>query len=645
MAEVTAAPHVSRWARFRRRRLAVACAGFLLLLVLVAVFAPLVARFDPNEGNLLDTLQGPNATHWLGTDRQGRDILARVIYGTRYALLAGVEAVAIAVVLGVPLGMLAGYYRGWADRIVMRVVEVITSLPAVVVAIAVIAATGPGLAKSMIAIGLIYAMLLTRLTRAQVLAAREEIYVDAARVVGAADGRIMVRHLLPNVVPPLIVQVTLMFAGAVLAESTLSFLGIGVPSPEPSWGVLLTDARDDMASNAFMPFPPGIAIFLTVFAFNQVGDGLRDVFAREARGGNLGVRPVAAVPDAAAARAAAAVPARPVDHGAGAAADALLSVQGLSVLFPGPGGEVPVVADVSFDVAPGEVLALVGESGCGKSVTALSIPALVPDPGRVVARSISFAGTELVGRSFEEMSAIRGRDIGFVFQEPSASLNPAFTVGWQLSRPLRRHLGMTRAQARTRAVELLARVGITDPQRRVDAYPHEFSGGMAQRVMIAMALACEPKLLIADEPTTALDVTVQGQVLDLLAELRTEMGMAVLLITHDLGVVADVADRAAVMYAGQIVETAALAELVHDPEHPYTAGLLAAVPRNEPRRGTRTSIPGTVPPPWQWPTGCRFAPRCAHAAEVCAAPVALGPADGAADGTSGTSCAAPGRTS
>ncbi len=621
MAEVAAATRVSRLARFRRRRLAVASAGFLVMLVVVAIAAPLLARFDPNRGSLLDTLQGPSATHWLGTDRQGRDILARVIFGTRYALLAGLEAVGIAVVIGVPLGMVAGFYRGWVDRVVMRVVEVVTALPAVVVAIAVIAATGPGLAKSMIAIGLIYAMLLTRLARAQVLAAREEIYVDAARVVGAGDARIMVRHLVPNIVPPLIVQVTLMFAGAVLAESTLSFLGIGVPSPNPSWGVLLTDAREDMAANAFLPFPPGIAIFLTVFAFNQVGDGLRDVFAREARGGNLGVRPVEQV----------AVRSSEPAAASGDGRAALLSVRDLSVVFPRPGGgEVPVVTGVSFDIAPGEVLALVGESGCGKSVTALSIPALVPDPGRVVAGSIRFGDQELVGRSFADMSAIRGRDIGFIFQEPSASLNPAFTVGWQLAQPLRRHLGMTRAQARTRAVELLGRVGIPDPARRVDAYPHEFSGGMAQRVMIAMALACGPRLLIADEPTTALDVTVQGQVLDLLGDLRAELGMAVLLITHDLGVVSDVADRAAVMYAGEIVETGLLAELVDGPRHPYTAGLLAAVPRNEPRHGRRTSIEGTVPPPWSWPTGCRFAARCPHARPSCSSAVPLRSAPGAA---------------
>ncbi len=268
------------------------------------------------------------------------------------------------------------------------------------------------------------------------------------------------------------------------------------------------------------------------------------------------------------------------------------------------------------------MLALVGESGCGKTVTALSIPALVPDPGQVRAGSILLAGRELVGLTDDEMSHVRGKEIGFVFQEPSASLNPAFTIGWQIRQPLQRHLGMSKAQARARAIELLGRVGIPNPAGRIDSFPHEFSGGMAQRVMIAMALACEPALVIADEPTTALDVTVQGQVLDLLMGLRDELGLAMLLITHDLGVVSDIADRAAVMYAGQVAETGQVREVFEQPKHPYTAGLLASVPRNERRVGPRPSIPGVVPPPWDWPKGCRFAARCSHATDACVAPAA-----------------------
>jgi peptide/nickel transport system permease protein len=366
--------------------------------------------------------------------------------------------------------------------------------------------------------------------------------------------------------------------------------------------------------DAFQPWPAGIALFLTVLALNALGDGLRDAFAREARGGRLGVGQVTRPTVVEGTE-----PSRPPETGA------LVSVRDLTVTFPRPsGGEVAVVQDVSFDIMPGEILALVGASGSGTSITALAMLGLVPDPGRVQASSINLDGRDLVGLPFKEMRKIRGKDIGVIFQEPSASLNPAFTIGDQVGEPLRTHLGMSRRQAKARVVELLDRVGIPQAASRLDDYPHQYSGGMAQRVMIAMALACEPKLLIADEPTTALDVTVQGQVLDLLLDIRREFGMSILLITHDLGVVADVADRGAVMYAGQIIETGPLTEVFRAPEHPYTEGLLIAVPRNSHRVGALPTIPGTVPPPWEWPESCRFAPRCGYATDVCrAGPVPL----------------------
>jgi oligopeptide/dipeptide ABC transporter ATP-binding protein len=254
----------------------------------------------------------------------------------------------------------------------------------------------------------------------------------------------------------------------------------------------------------------------------------------------------------------------------------------------------------------------------------MSIPRLLPPETTRLSGSIRLDGRELTGLPESALRAIRGKDVSMVFQEPMTSLNPSFTVGFQIAEVLRRHEGMSRKQARARVIELLDRVGIPQAASRLDDYPHQYSGGMAQRVMIAMALACEPKLLIADEPTTALDVTVQGQVLDLLLDIRREFGMSILLITHDLGVVADVADRGAVMYAGQIIETGPLTGMFQGPAHPYTEGLLVAVPRNEHRVGALPTIPGTVPPPWEWPESCRFAPRCAYATEVCrAGPIPL----------------------
>lgn len=602
------------WIRFKRNKVALAAAGFLMVLAICSVLlAPFITGHDPNQAtNFSDFFKPPSGDYWLGTDAVGRDILTRIVYGGRYALLAGLIACTVALGIGIPLGLLIGYFRGWVDRIIMRFVETLVAIPAVVLAIAIIAVVGPGLVKAMFAIGIVYSMVITRLTRAEVFAAREELYVDGARASGASNRRIMFRHILPNIAPALIVQTTLLFAQSVLAEAALSFLGLGANQDQVSWGLMLNNAKTNINRAIWPAIPPGLAIFVTVVAFNVLGDGLRDAFGREARGGRVGVGDVVRAPAS----------------GAGPSRDSIVSVRDLSVHFPRPGTseDVAVVQGVNFDIAHGEVLALVGESGSGKSISALSLLGLVPDPGQASASSIMFDGEELVGKDFDELRSIRGKEIGLISQEPSAALNPAYTVGRQISEPLRHHLGLSKSAARQRTIELMTRVGIPNPEVRIDAYPHQFSGGMAQRVVIAMALACRPKLLIADEPTTALDVTVQGQVLDLLGELSEELGVSVLLITHDLGVVADLADRVAVMYAGQIVETGRLAEVFHEPNHPYTEGMIRAIPRNENRSSELATIPGVVPPPWQWPTGCHFAPRCDYADERCDQPIELQPA-------------------
>jgi oligopeptide/dipeptide ABC transporter ATP-binding protein len=299
--------------------------------------------------------------------------------------------------------------------------------------------------------------------------------------------------------------------------------------------------------------------------------------------------------------------------------DALLSVRDLRTWFHTDQGVAKAVDGVSFDVHPGETLGIVGESGCGKTVTSLSILQLLPQPPAKIesGSSIRFVGEELLGVGEKRMRALRGNEIAMIFQEPMSSLNPVYTVGDQIGEALRLHRRMDRKAARAEAIRLLAEVGIPEPDRRVDEYPHQLSGGMRQRVMIAMSLSCEPKLLIADEPTTALDVTIQAQILDLLATLRAKHGMAVLLITHDLGVVAEVCDRVVVMYAGQVVETGTVHEIFAEPTHPYTRGLLGSLPSvDEPGRRLE-SIPGTVPNPTAWPTGCRFRERCAAAGEGC----------------------------
>jgi peptide/nickel transport system ATP-binding protein len=299
--------------------------------------------------------------------------------------------------------------------------------------------------------------------------------------------------------------------------------------------------------------------------------------------------------------------------------DPLLRVANLRTWFHTDGAVVRAVDGVTFDVHPGETLGIVGESGCGKSVSALSVMGLIPTPpGRIESGSqILFRGDagveDLVRASPERMRELRGRDLGMIFQEPMTSLNPVFRVGDQIGESLRRHRGMTRKDARDRAIELLAQVGIPDPRARVDEFPHQLSGGMRQRVMIAMALACDPKLLIADEPTTALDVTIQAQILDLLRRLQEEREMGLILITHDMGVVAEMCHRVVVMYAGEVVEEGPVDDLFHDPRHPYTEGLLRSIPRSDARGGRLAVIPGLVPPASNWPEGCRFEARCPYA--------------------------------
>ena len=300
----------------------------------------------------------------------------------------------------------------------------------------------------------------------------------------------------------------------------------------------------------------------------------------------------------------------------------LLSVSNLRVVFGSEGGELPAVDDVGFELAEGEVLGIVGESGSGKSVTALSIMGLLPKPpARVAAGSIKFQGAELLALSEREMQRVRGPGIGMVFQEPMTSLNPVFPIGDQLMETVRVHERVGKAAQRERAIAMLTKVGIAEPARRLRDYPHQLSGGMRQRVMIAMALACNPKLLIADEPTTALDVTIQQQILELLLDLREELGMAIIIITHNMGVVAEMADRVIVMYAGRIVERAPVAELFERPAHPYTRGLLESIPTLADERDRLRTIPGTLPNPAALPPGCRFEPRCRWRIEACAAAV------------------------
>jgi peptide/nickel transport system permease protein len=369
---------------------------------------------------------------------------------------------------------------------------------------------------------------------------------------------------------------------------------------------MIADGIQTISTNSWLIWPPGIALALTTLAFGLLGDAVRDASAEgwsHDEAPALGRRRRRTV--------------RPAD-GAAPGQDVLLAVRDLNVAFRSEGGAaVRIVQGATFDIRRGEVLGLVGESGCGKSATAMAILGALPRGGFVESGSVLLEGRDLAQLSDAELTRVRGREVAVISQEPMVSLNPSFKVGWQLIEMIRLHQGVTKKQARARAIDLLAQVRLPEPEAVMGRYPHELSGGMAQRVVIARALAGEPKLLIADEPTTALDVTVQAEILDLLRSLQQSHDMSVLLITHDWGVVADICDRAVVMYAGEVIEWGDVEPLFAAPSHPYTAGLMASDPHNAAGAGALKTIPGTVPPPGSWPAGCHFQDRCAFAADVC----------------------------
>ncbi|GAA3549775.1 dipeptide/oligopeptide/nickel ABC transporter permease/ATP-binding protein [Nonomuraea rosea] len=545
--------------------------GLLLAAVVLAVLlAPVLSAHDPGVSSLRDAFEGPAAGHPLGFDSAGRDVLARLLYGGRNTLGGALIALVVALLLGVPAGLVAGYYGGWFDSAASWLVNLVMALPAMVVLLASRAILGSDVWVLMVVLGFLVAPSFYRLVRGIVANVRRELYIDAARVSGLSDARIMARHVLVVVRAPIIIQVALVAGIAIGLQAGLEFLGIG-SGDAPTWGAMLNEAFKNIQRAPMLMLWPGLALGLTSGALVLLAAGLRDLL--EDRGtASAPTRETAAATVRAPAtgdRAAAGTVGAPA---AGDRAE-LLSVHDLAVSYAS--GEV--VHGVDLDVRAGEIVGLVGESGSGKTQTAFSILGILPEGGRVSRGSITIGGKEIVGLPEREHRALRGTIVAYVPQEPMSNLDPAFTVGHQLVEPLRYKLGLSRAAARRRALDLLSLVEITDPRRTFGSYPHEISGGMAQRVLIAGAMSCEPALLIADEPTTALDVRVQTEVLDLLRRLQRERDLGVLLVTHNLGVVADLCDRVAVMRAGRIVETGAAEHVLSAPQDPCTRKLLAAV--------------------------------------------------------------------
>ncbi|MFE9750158.1 ATP-binding cassette domain-containing protein [Saccharothrix saharensis] len=557
--------------RFLRNPQAVVSTVLLASIVAAVLLAPVLAAHEPGAAELGKAFGGPEPGHPLGFDSAGRDVWSRLLHGGGNSLGGALIALVVALALGVPGGLVAGYYGRWFDSLANWASNFVMALPAMIVLLASRAILGPTVPVLMVVLGVLVAPSFFRLVRGIVATVRRELYVDAARVSGLRDRRIIARHVLVVVRAPIIIQVSLVAGIAIGLQAGLEFLGIG-SGDAPTWGAMLNEAFQNIQRDPLLMLWPGLALGLTSAALVLLASALRDVL--EDRGGTP--------PSPRAARRVRVAAPTTLDT-AGERAS-LLSVRDLAVAYGQGPSTVEVVHGVDLDVAEGEVVGLVGQSGSGKSQTAFSVLDILPEGGRVTRGSILVGGTEVVGLPEKRYRALRGDVIAYVPQEPMSNLDPAFTVGSQLVEPIRLRLGLSRRAATERALDLLRQVEITDPRRVFDAHPHEISGGMAQRVLIAGAMSCDPKLLIADEPTTALDVTVQAEVLDLLRRLQAERGLGVLLVTHNLGVVADLCDRVAVMRAGRIVETGTTEQVLEHPRDPYTRTLVEAVLDDVPAR-------------------------------------------------------------
>ncbi|MYY03718.1 MULTISPECIES: dipeptide/oligopeptide/nickel ABC transporter permease/ATP-binding protein [unclassified Streptomyces] len=592
--------------------------GVLILVLLGAVLAPLLTQDPLATGN---PVQAPSGEHWFGTDRAGRDVFARVVHGSRYSLIIGLGSTACALVAGAVLGSLAATSRKLGDESVMRTLDVIMSFPPIALAAVLVAVFGTSIPVIIFTIAFVYTPSLARVVRANVLSQYGEDYVAAEKVIGARRGYIVLRHVAVNCMAPVMVFATVMVAEAIIFEASLSFIGAGVQDPDPSWGSVLAYGRQILlAGGWWATFFPGLALLITVLALNILSEGLTDASAAP-KSARAAVDPAAATApdpveaaatvdiDAALAKLARHINAtEPTITPVREDAAELLVVRDLAIRFPDRYGETPVVDRLNFTVHEGETLGLVGESGCGKSITSLAVMGLLARNAEV-SGEILYRGRDLLKLPPKERRALMGPEIAMVYQDALSSLNPSVLVGTQLKQLTSR--GGTKTPA-----ELLELVGLS-PERTLRSYPHELSGGQRQRVLIAMALSRSPRLLIADEPTTALDVTVQAQVVELLIRLRDELGFAMVLVSHDLALVGDLSHRVAVMYAGRLAEVGDTRAVLTDPAHHYSRGLLGSVVSLEAGAERLHQIRGVVPAPQGFGAGCRFAGRCGAATELC----------------------------
>ena len=589
-----------------KNRLA-AFGGILLLIILtLSILAPILPLKEPNITNTADRFMVPfEGGHILGTDHLGRDLLSRLLWGTQLSLAVGFAAAFIAATFGSILGAIAGFYGQKTDNIIMRFIDMLMAFPYILLALAIVAALGPGLFNALIAVALVNIPFFARNIRGVTVTLANKEFIEAARLSGMSNLRILIVEIFPNLLPMIVIAMSTTVGWMILETAGLSFLGLGSQPPQADLGSMLGEARSALITNPHTSFVPGIMIFCIVIGINLFGDGVRDALDPRLKKGSL-IRPLP----------------QTIYEGGDTQptpSTKLLSVQNLSTQFHVNQDVYHSSIDVSFEIQEGECLGLIGESGSGKSVTALSVTSLVASPPGVIKKgSVNYKNENLLALPYEKLRSIRGNKISYIFQDPLTTLHPLHTIGDQLLEALQAHDSkLSASESISKSKDLLKSVQIPNPDNVWDVYPHQLSGGMRQRVCIAMALINNPELIIADEPTTALDVTVQAQILNILNSLRKGRKLSILFISHDFGVISQLCDRVIVMYAGSIVEEGPVKNIMQQAAHPYTSELIKCVPQLGNKEHALHSIPGNPPSLNQLPEGCAFANRCQYKQDQC----------------------------
>ena len=551
-----------------KNKLALLGGIILFMLLLLIITTPFLNLSDPNAINTSDRFSLPFTSNYLlGADHLGRDILSRVMWGTRLSLAVGFSAALIAAILGSFIGIIAGYFGGFFDNILMRSVDVLMAFPYVLLALAIVAVMGPGLFNSLIAVAIVNIPFFARNVRGISLAYAKSDFMIAAKISGRSTFSCIIFELLPNLIPTIIVAFSTTIGWMILETAGLSFLGLGSQPPQADLGSMLGEGRASLIVHSHNSLIPGLMILFIVMGFNLFGDGIRDALDPKLSQGKLG-------------RSKALTDLKKNYVFSERSSKSFLEVNNLTTKFIRNNYEIEAIKKVNLSLQKGECLAIVGESGSGKSVTALSITRLVASPPGIITEGfINYKGTDLLNINLQTMQDIRGKKISYIFQDPQSTLHPLQKVGSQISEIIINHKRINKVKLNKEVLELLRNVKIIDPERVVNLYPHQLSGGMRQRIGIAMAIANKPDIIIADEPTTALDVTVQAKILSIINDLKKEFNLSIIFISHDLNVVSKISDNIAVMFNGEIVEFGKTKKILNNPKNKYTQKLIKTSPR------------------------------------------------------------------